>query len=71
MQVQNRHDKAYANCAMIPACFSFSSDNSEKLWQAYDTHSFNVNDAQPGFLHNLNHMYIQARAIRRVVIEFG
>ena len=35
-------------------------------WQAYDTHSFKVNDTQSGCLHNLNHMYIRARAIRRL-----
>ena len=68
MQVQNKHDKAYANCAISPACFLWlSPDNSEQLWQACDTHFFNVNDAQTGFLHNLNHMYIQGRTIRRVV----
>ena len=44
---------------------------SEQLWKAYDTHSFNVNDAQSGFLHNLNHLYIRAREIRRVVIGPG
>ena len=37
----------------------------QQLWQAYDTHSFNVNDAQSGFIHNLNHMYnIRARIYR-------
>ena len=62
MQVKNKHDKGTQTAQLAP----HASCSLAQI--AYDTHSFNVNDAQSGFLHNLNHMYIQARAIRRVVI---
>ena len=56
MQVKNKHDKGTQTAQLAPHA---SCSLAQIIVNNY---------AQSGFLHNLNHMYIQARAIRRVVI---